>query len=184
MPANQLPRSLKIVAWLFFALAAVDAFMIVWALATESRISIPLWCVLALLIGRGVLRQSNGWRIIGICWLLILLGFSAAIVGAIVFFMNKTSGAVSGSFPCVWRLVVADRSSVPMWTWILGLSLLLAWMLFTLSRPSNRRFFSYNRSDMRVCAVCGYSREGLHNDAQCPECGSRQCRNNQDTTAL
>ena len=116
---RELPTPVKIVAWLFILSGASCALEMVLA-PFQGRISLQAG-VLALFVGRGLLRRSDGWRRAAL-WVSVIsaiacLGFGAFIlirgVPVRVTFFGTAMGFV-GDFAAA--IMCAAFSAVSAWT--------------------------------------------------------------------
>lgn len=98
--------------------------------------------------------------------------------GRVYFGENKSPGegvnikaSIFNQLPSVgWSFSLLDTTAyrvilVPLWAPTLLAGLTAAWCW---KRERHRR----NLAKIGSCPACGYSREGLHANAPCPECGS------------
>lgn len=125
------PISLKIVAFLFMIEGLYSVITVVVAFM-HGLILINLG-VLGLLIGPGLLRCSNGWRICAFAY--ILFSLVSTLIIALILMAN-----VPHDYNALGQYVVrtAQEYGLPMAAVVFLLSL---WQLFVLTRPKIRMLF-------------------------------------------
>jgi hypothetical protein len=133
---QNIPISLKIVAWLFIIGGIFSVIEILFAL-TQSRIKIDFG-VLGLFIGQGLMRFSRGWRTCALVFIWIGL-----IILPIVFL-----AVLSGKIPAYFELFGTKVTHIPSWLVSIGVIpffLLLIWEYRVLTRPNIKSLFGVNR---------------------------------------
>jgi len=132
---QNIPISLKIVAWLFIIQGVFAAIEIVVSLM-NNHINLNFG-VLGIFIGIGLLNLRNGWRICGLVFIWVAL-----IIAPIIFLLMMThSGPLD--FNVFGQKVGHVHQGVVILPF-LALYALILWQRWVLSRPDIRALFQRN----------------------------------------
>jgi hypothetical protein len=135
-PTDRLPFSVRVVAWAFLVTGVsslVDAILQLFVIHHDPALNLH---IVAIFIGRGLLRRREGWlRFARGYNALLLIVLIAAMIVSVGFYLFVLAGFVDGT-NVTWS--APPGLAFP---WLLGVSAYLVWQQRVLSRPDVRDLF-------------------------------------------